>query len=603
MRDFTAAIRPLLTLAVSVIAAACSQDVGVAPVTTPGAPAEAVTATSATASGTITTRLNSHLCVVVSGGSQKSGAATILSSCRGGSQQWTATSAGELRAGSSSMCLDASSGEGNDGDAIIIWTCHGEANQQWRLTSAGELRGINDKCIDLRGSAARSGTELMLNACSGVASQRWKAPTTGAVTPAPGDSTPTPTPTPPADSTPTPTPTPPADSTPTSPTPDPTPTTPGGVLIKPGQSIQAEVDRNPSGTAFVLGAGRHSNQSIVPKSGDSFIGEPGAILDGGGTVNSAFGPGSTRPANVTIRRLEITNYGPTSSGADYYGTGAVTAGGHSAGEGTRGWVVDSNYIHDNRGMGIRIGHTMTVRGNRILHNAGPHGLGGIGDSTLIEGNEIATSNYNRAFDPGFSAGGFKFVESIGLVVKNNWIHHNYGNGAWGDIANRNMTFDGNTVEDNSHTGIFYEISYGCKVTNNTVRRNGLGDAGNWLYPAGILIAHSPDCEVSGNTLEGNVHGIIGIQQNRTDDATYGPHTLKNLWVHDNVVTQGSSGFAAGVAADAGNPFAASVNNRYDRNRYTISSSNGEPFAWADAGRSWSAWRGYGQDVAGSLTSR
>jgi parallel beta-helix repeat protein len=376
-----------------------------------------------------------------------------------------------------------------------------------------------------------------------------------------------------------------------------------GVPVNPGESIQSKVDANASGTTFVIKAGTHVRQSVVPKSGDSFIGEPGTILDGGGTVNTAFGPGSSRPANVTIRRLEITNYGPTSSSADFYGTGAITAGGHSAGEGTRGWVVDSNYIHDNRGMGIRIGHTMTVRGNRVIHNSGPFALGGIGDSTLIQGNELATNNYNGTFDPGFAAGGFKFVLSTGLVVRGNWIHGNKGLGAWGDIANRNMTFDGNTVEDNTHAGIFYEISYGCKVTNNTVRRNGLGDANNWLYPAGILIAHSPDCEVANNTLDGNVHGIVGLQQNRTDDMVYGPHTLKNLWVHDNTVTQGAGGFAAGIARDYGDPFAAAANNRYDRNRYANTSSNVAPFAWADGSRSWSAWRAYGEDAAGTLTSR
>jgi parallel beta-helix repeat protein len=579
LRDITAAIRPLLTLGVSVIAAACSQDVAVAPVGTPGPRVDVSTATSATASGTITTRLNSNLCVVISGGSGKSGAAAILSNCRGGgSQQWTATSAGELRADGTSLCLDASSGEGNDGDAIILWSCHGEANQQWGLTSAGELRGINDKCIDLRGSA-HSGTALMLNSCSGRASQTWNAPTTGTVASAPQDSTPT-----------------------TEPTPDTTPTNPGGVLIKPGESIQAAVNANPAGTTFVLASGTHTGQSVTPKAGDAFIGEAGAILDGAGSVICAFCPGSTKPANVRIAHLEIRNYGPASpTYNNVYGDGAIKGGGDEISDGTRGWVVDSNYIHDNRNMGIRIGVKMLVRGNRIVHNAGPHGLGGIGDSAVIVGNEIATNNYLDRFDPGFSAGGFKFVLSTGVVIKSNWIHHNHGMGAWGDIANRNMTFDGNTVEDNTTVGIMYEISYGCKVTNNIARRNGLGDPNNWLYPAGILIAHSPDCEVANNTLDGNVHGIIGIQQNRTDDMVYGPHTLKNLWVHDNTVTHSGSGFAAGVGADYGDPFGAAANNKFDRNQYTTAAT--APFAWAGGGQSWSAWRGYGEDAAGTLTSR
>lgn len=381
---------------------------------------------------------------------------------------------------------------------------------------------------------------------------------------------------------------------------NPAPTQPGGVAVSPGQSIQAAVNANPVGTTFIIKAGTHTGQSVVPKSGDTFIGEAGAILDGG-TQLAAFTRGSAPyPSNVTIRGLEIRNYGPTSSSADFYGDAAITGGGNASSDGTRGWVVDSNYIHDNRGMGLRIGHRMLVRGNRIVHNAGPHGLGGIGDSTTIDGNEIATSNYNKTFSPGFSAGGFKIVMSTGVVIRNNWIHGNWGFGAWGDIANRNMTFDGNTVEDNSHAGIFYEISYGCKVINNTVRRNGSGDASNWFYPAGILIAHSPDCEVANNTVTQSIHGIVGIQQNRTDDMLYGPHTLKNLWVHDNTV-QGASGYTAGVGADYGNPFDPALNNKFDRNHYTASTAN--PFAWSNATRNWSGWRGYGLDVNGTFTAQ
>jgi parallel beta-helix repeat protein len=381
---------------------------------------------------------------------------------------------------------------------------------------------------------------------------------------------------------------------------NPAPSQPSGVPVSPGQSIQSAVNANPAGTTFIIKAGTHTGQSVVPKSGDTFIGEAGAILDGG-TQLAAFTRGSAPyPSNVTIRGLEIRNYGPTSSSADFYGDAAITGGGNASSDGTRGWVVDSNYIHDNRGMGLRIGHRMLVRGNRIIHNAGPHGLGGIGDSTTIDGNEIATSNYNKTFSPGFSAGGFKIVMSTGVVIRNNWIHGNWGFGAWGDIANRNMTFDGNTVEDNSHAGIFYEISYGCKVVNNTVRRNGSGDGSNWFYPAGILIAHSPDCEVANNTVTQSIHGIVGIQQNRTDDMLYGAHTLKNLWVHDNTV-QGASGYTVGVGADYGNPFDPALNNKFDRNHYTATTAN--PFAWSNATRTWSGWRGYGLDVNGTFTAQ
>lgn len=60
----------------------------------------------------------------------------------------------------------------------------------------------------------------------------------------------------------------------------PAPDTAGGVRIAPGQDIQAVVDAHPPGTHFVLGAGVHHLQTVMPRSGDRFTGEPGAVLDG-----------------------------------------------------------------------------------------------------------------------------------------------------------------------------------------------------------------------------------------------------------------------------------------------------------------------------------
>jgi len=51
--------------------------------------------------------------------------------------------------------------------------------------------------------------------------------------------------------------------------------------LSPGDDLQAEVDSQPEGTTFEIEAGIHRlKQPIVPKAGDSFIGEPGATLSG-----------------------------------------------------------------------------------------------------------------------------------------------------------------------------------------------------------------------------------------------------------------------------------------------------------------------------------
>jgi parallel beta-helix repeat protein len=59
-----------------------------------------------------------------------------------------------------------------------------------------------------------------------------------------------------------------------------------GPVIQPGADIQAAVDANPPGTAFLLKAGIHRMQQVLPKDGDSFTGEPGTVLSGARELTS-----------------------------------------------------------------------------------------------------------------------------------------------------------------------------------------------------------------------------------------------------------------------------------------------------------------------------
>lgn len=62
--------------------------------------------------------------------------------------------------------------------------------------------------------------------------------------------------------------------------------------ISPGDDIQARVDAVPPGTTFLLTAGVHRMNSIVPKNGDVFTGEPGAVLSGARLLTTAARSGS-----------------------------------------------------------------------------------------------------------------------------------------------------------------------------------------------------------------------------------------------------------------------------------------------------------------------
>ena len=371
------------------------------------------------------------------------------------------------------------------------------------------------------------------------------------------------------------------------------------VILNPGQSIQAAVNARPAGTTFRLTAGVYRNQRVVPKSGDTFVGDPGAVMDGGGTTVYAFEKGSgttvdTRPKNVTIRRVEIRNY----ASPDHMGP--ILIGGNSASDGAYGWVIDGVDVHNNRVGGVRVGHHTIVRNSKLHHN-GWFGLSGAGDSVLVENNEIGYNNVPGTpgtvqCDPNWGGGGFKFVYTRWLVVRNNYSHHNSGAGMWTDINNIYTTYDGNRVEDNTHVGIFHEISYDAVIKNNAVRRNGFGKA-NWLWGAGILIAASPRVEAFGNTVEGNYNGVTVVQQTRGEKATYGPHMVDDVWVHDNDIAGGVTGF--GQAVGDNSLYNLSV-VKFSANRYRLGSTT-RPFHWMNGLKTESEWKGYGQDQGGTFT--
>jgi hypothetical protein len=65
-----------------------------------------------------------------------------------------------------------------------------------------------------------------------------------------------------------------------------------GVAIGVSDDAQSVVNEHGAGTIYIVKAGIHlRNFSVQPKPGDRFCGEPGAVLDGGRSLASAFSGG------------------------------------------------------------------------------------------------------------------------------------------------------------------------------------------------------------------------------------------------------------------------------------------------------------------------
>ena len=362
------------------------------------------------------------------------------------------------------------------------------------------------------------------------------------------------------------------------------------VVVPARSDIQSFVSDHPSGTKFLLKRGRYVGQEIEPKDRNWILGEPGAVLDGGGAVEYAF---RSHASHIVIAGLEVTNYVPKLQHAP------IIAKTYQAQEGGIGWVVEGNHIHHNLHAGLFLSDGGVARGNRIHHN-GQIGLkvGWAPNGALVEGNDIHHNNYLGLGD-GFEDGGTKFALTDGLVVRGNRVHDNRGPGLWTDIDNRDTLYEGNVVERNTRNGIYHEISYSAIIRDNRVVDNGHGHK-SWLWGGGIVVAGSRDVQIYGNTLAGNGNGISLIEQDR-GSGRYGEYRLRNISVSDNVVAMSEG--QTGVVMDNGDDAVLAPGNvEFDDNVYVVTSFGGEWWRFGDADLHFDEWQARGNDPDGAVRS-
>jgi parallel beta-helix repeat protein len=352
-----------------------------------------------------------------------------------------------------------------------------------------------------------------------------------------------------------------------------------GVVVRPGESIQAAVNAHAGGTTFVIKSGVHKRQSVVAKAGNTFVGESGAVLSGENVTEFAFAGNDSD--NVTIRGLVIEKYATPLREA-------VVRGGNSS----HNWLVEDNEIRYNGGIGVKSSAGWRVVGNFIHHNQ-QYGLAGAGANMLIEGNEIAFNNYQNKGSG--NAGGSKWVQTTDLVVRNNYSHDNHGPGLWTDGNNLNTLYEGNRVENNTHAGIKHEVSCDAVIRNNIVIGNGFG-RNAWVDGAGILVMNSPNVEVSGNEVRNNNDGIGGIHSGRSHSTDKRCKIeLRNFWVHDNIIEMKVG--HTGIVTNIDQAVYSSMNNKFDRNTYILGNSD-KYLRWQGL-KTATQWKAAGQNKNGT----
>lgn len=237
-----------------------------------------------------------------------------------------------------------------------------------------------------------------------------------------------------------------------------------------------------------LGTGQFAQ--IIPADGDTFLGAPGAILDGQRENFYAF---TQKASNVTIRYLTIQHFGAP---GENEGQGVVNN------DSAPGWRIDHVTVQNNAGAGVMLGSD-NVLAYSCLQDNGEYGFQAGGSHITVDHNEVTGNNTDNweARQAGCGcAGGAKFWDVNGATVISNYVHDNLGPGLWADTDNRGFDVEHNYFASNQGEGFIYEISYNLRLAHNTFIRNALvagPNLGGFPDPAVYISESGADSRVAG----------------------------------------------------------------------------------------------------------
>lgn len=311
-------------------------------------------------------------------------------------------------------------------------------------------------------------------------------------------------------------------------------TAPTGAITVPAGD-NSSVNFNQSGKTFWFAAGTHTLGTsaygqIVPGSNSTYIGAPGAIIDGQGLNHSAFDGTAT---GVTIKYLTIQDFGTrspntlTTPSSDMNNEGTVN---HDSGH---NWTIEYSTVQYNGGAGVFGGTGTTIEYNCLyknaqygfsLYEADSSGNDATINNVVIDHNEISTNDtydWESHIDGCGCTGGGKFWMVNGAAFTNNYVHDNLSDGMWADTNNVGFDVEGNYFSNNEGPAVEYEISYNILIKNNTFVSNAIpaGKANTGFPEGAVYLSESgSDSRVSspyntasvitGNVFTNNWAGVV-----------------------------------------------------------------------------------------------
>ncbi|MGH3118426.1 MAG: right-handed parallel beta-helix repeat-containing protein, partial [Gaiellales bacterium] len=365
----------------------------------------------------------------------------------------------------------------------------------------------------------------------------------------------------------------------------------GATNLSPGDDIDAIINRAPSGTSFCVRAGIHYlSAHIVPKSGQTIVGEFGAVIDGSQMVprdpmdDAIIWGSQTNAGGVTIRNLVVRNL----TGGHYVCVAVYN-------NPLPGWTIEHNELA-NCQIGV-VGGVSTIIRNNSIHDNIQYGVSGYQSSGVTVQNNEFFRNYLCLCHPS-DGGASKFVGTSNNSFIGNYIHDNGGNGIWFDTKNTGVLIDGNTVSVNMKYGkaISMEQNNGpAVIRNNTIT---VGSGGE----VAIRLNNSSNVQIHNNTITTASLSGGGAINVFFDASRTGWDTANNQITNNTISLQGSATIIVGVTCSNVSdcsPYWTTKGNLFQGNTYHVPSWTGRNWALSSS-VAWPTWQAVGFDTTGSL---
>jgi parallel beta-helix repeat protein len=244
------------------------------------------------------------------------------------------------------------------------------------------------------------------------------------------------------------------------------------VPIPVEQSIQSAVDAHPSGTAFLIKAGVHRLETVKPKTGNTFIGERGAVLSGARLLTSF-----TREGRYWVA-TDQRQQGPTT----VFGSAPRCAISHPRCDRPEDVFVDDQPLRHVRALGqVAPGSWFFDYVNNKIYLAD--------DPT---GRTVETSVASYAF----------YASGIARITLRDLTIEKYANpgqmgAVYGDGATE-WTIERNDIRLNHGAAISLTVSTSCRIANNHIHHNGQLGVAAWNSDR----LHMEENEIDNNNFAG-----------------------------------------------------------------------------------------------------